>query len=159
MDDEYREQLREQLREKRRVLHILELKLARQGMCADPSVIMEAEDIRDAVAAIEARLGIEWPAPPRAARRHEAPMPAPLFERAVGDRQERARQESIKHELTMLELHRQNLKHYRNQQQQMGAFAPPMVTHGLREARTGIHAAKDALRGYGVDVDDLSGDE
>jgi hypothetical protein len=63
--------------------------------------------------------------------------------------------EDIDRQLDLLQAHRQTLHHYLKQQAQLGqAHAPPVVTHGITEARAQIHYIKETLRGWGVMVED-----
>ncbi len=58
-----------------------------------------------------------------------------------------------------LAAHRATLATLLTQQANHGsANAPPVVAHGIREARTGIHHAKATLRTWGVSVEDLLDD-
>jgi hypothetical protein len=153
MDEELRAQLQAELREKRRALSVLEMKLARYGIDAPVGITMDAEDMRKAVAALEAELGIKWPVPapePIHRQRYEPPPEsAPVFERRVAEQQTRARQQEIAHQIRLLGIHRLQMAHYREQARYFGglAAAPPMTRHGMQEAREGIAQIKRVLRG------------
>jgi len=65
-------------------------------------------------------------------------------------------QEDIRHQQTLLEIHRRNLAQYIKQQGLIGeAFAPPMIVNGIRESRENIQRIKGILRGWNVSIDDL----
>lgn len=163
MDEEYRAQLTEQLRALRRLQHADKLALAKTGMYADPSLTIRIEDREKEIAQIEARLGIEHPQPaPRRAPTYE-PQPAPRreFDMDITRRQEGARQDDINHQMTLLEIHRRNLAHYRAQAKDHGGInlAPPITRNGMNEARRNIARIKSVLEGLGVVINDLPGDE
>lgn len=164
MDAEYRAQLEEQLKIQRRLLHAQQMKLARAGFSADPSLEIMAEDLQAEVDDLEAQLGIEryTPPPRRPATRYEPrPMPEPEFRARVVGQQTHARQADIDHHFTLLKTYRGNLAHYRTQAKAFGGIelAPPITRHGMNEGRAGIAQAKAALRQLGVEPDDLPGDE
>lgn len=163
LDDEYRAQLTEQLRAQRVILHELEMQIATLGeMHAPVGIIVQRNNAKRTVQDLEQRLGIEQPTPPPQPRpRYVSPPPEPAwsFQAQYTARQVSERQRDITHQLNLLDIYRRNLKHYRNQAELMGAFAPPMVGHGIREAQQGIEKAKAALRSYGQAVEDLAGDE
>jgi hypothetical protein len=95
-------------------------------------------------------------------QRYEPPLePAPVFERRIASQQASARQKDIEHQMNLLAIHHSNAAHYRSQARYFGSLdaAPPMTRHGLQEAYAGIAQIKEVLRGYGVDVQDLAGDE
>ena len=162
MDEEYKTQLTEQLRALRRLQHGDEMTQTRYGISCEPSILMRIEDRAKEIRAIEARLGIEWPAPPAVERRYEpAPRPRQDHEAQIARRQERARQNDVAHEMNLLETHRANMAHYRRQARAYGGtdLAPPITQHGINEARVGIAHAKRALDQLGVAIDNLPGDE
>jgi nucleoside phosphorylase len=69
-------------------------------------------------------------------------------------------QDEIAQQLKLLGIHRSTLAHYLNQRGILGeAFAPPVVAHGINEARTQIRRIKAALRSWGVAVEDQLNDE
>ncbi len=69
-------------------------------------------------------------------------------------------QEDIKHQQELLEINRRNLDHYIKQQDLLGkAYAPPIVAHGIQEARTNIKRIKGILRGWGISVKNKVNDE
>lgn len=66
-----------------------------------------------------------------------------------------ASKEDIAHQKNLLTIHRRNLAHYLGQQAAFGtAFTPPVVAHGITEARSNIQRIKGILRGWGIIVDD-----
>jgi restriction system protein len=68
-------------------------------------------------------------------------------------------QEAIEQQQQLLATHRRTLAHWLQQQAQHGtAYAPPAVTHGIRDARAEIARIKDILRNWKVDVEDLPDD-
>jgi hypothetical protein len=68
-------------------------------------------------------------------------------------------QEEIDHQQTLLATHRRTLAHYLKQQAALGeAYAPPVVSGGIREARANILRIKQILRGWKVSVDDQPDD-
>lgn len=68
-------------------------------------------------------------------------------------------QEDIRHQLGLLEIHRRNLAQYLKQHALLGeAFAPPMITNGIRMERENITRIKGILRGWGQQIDDLPDD-
>jgi hypothetical protein len=172
MSDDIRQAMLATLRDKQRRYWHLEGQSAMFGVNTPPEIAMQAEDLAREIRQLQQQLGLgvdgatplrgerrSEPRPIRTERYEPLPVPREDFERQVSAAQERERQRDIKHRLEMLSIHRRNLEHYRKQAHAMGAFAPPMVQHGIREAQQGISAAKDALRGYGVAVEDLAGDE
>src|SRR5258706_4922495 len=71
-----------------------------------------------------------------------------------------SRSEDIAQQRNLLEIHRRTLAHYLNQLAIQGeAYAPPGVTHGIREARAEIRRIKKVLRNWGVPIDDHPNDE
>ncbi len=69
-------------------------------------------------------------------------------------------QEEIQQQQELLATHRRTLAHYLQQQAALGsAYAPPGIAHGIHEARAAIVRIKNTLRGWGVAVADLPGDE
>ncbi len=53
-----------------------------------------------------------------------------------------------------------NLELYLKQQEQFGEnLAPPVITHGLENARSEIQRIKAILRGWNIVVEDLSAEE
>jgi TIR domain len=69
-------------------------------------------------------------------------------------------QEDINDKKELLAIHRQNLEQYLKQQAMLGtAFAPPMVTNGIREERNNIRRVKEILRDWKQQVDDHPDDE
>ena len=69
-------------------------------------------------------------------------------------------QEDIRHQLGLLEIHRRNLAQYLKQQGLVGeAFAPPMITNGIRMERENITRIKGILRGWGEQIKDHADDE
>ncbi len=73
------------------------------------------------------------------------------------DQAEQAQQ--IEHFQKLLGIHRGTLRHYLGQLAMMGAaYAPPVVSAGIHEARREIKQIKDALRGMGVAVEDQMDD-
>ena len=68
--------------------------------------------------------------------------------------------DDIANQQRLLATYRGTLAHYLNQQAIHGlAYAPPAVVHGIAEARAQIGQLKATLRGWGVEVEDLPGDE
>lgn len=64
-------------------------------------------------------------------------------------------QEDINAQKQLLESHRRTLQVFVQQQAQLGSsFAPPAVTHGIRDARDHIRRIKRTLRAWGVAVED-----
>lgn len=69
-------------------------------------------------------------------------------------------QEEIDNLHKLLKTHRRTLAHYRVQMARYGsAFVPAHVAHGIDEARDAIQRIKADLRGWGIVVEDLPGDE
>jgi hypothetical protein len=69
-------------------------------------------------------------------------------------------QDQIAQQQRLLEVYRQTLAHYLGQFAMLGsAYAPPAITHGIREAREEIRHVKAALRGWGVPIEDLPDDQ
>jgi len=69
-------------------------------------------------------------------------------------------QEEIADQQELLAIHRRTLAQYLKQQAALtGAFVPPGVVHGLREARDNIRRVKGILRSWGVAVEDHPDDE
>jgi hypothetical protein len=69
-------------------------------------------------------------------------------------------QQDIDRQWDFLKKHRETLTHYLGQQAQLGStYVLPGVAHGIREARAGIVKCKNALRGWGEEVEDLPDDE
>jgi hypothetical protein len=69
-------------------------------------------------------------------------------------------QEDIENQRTLLVTHRATLQLLLNQHAQFGAaYVPQHIWHGLRETRGQIKKCKDALRGWGEQVEDLPNDE
>lgn len=68
--------------------------------------------------------------------------------------------ETIAAQKELLAAHRRTLAHLLRQAAQHGgvAFAPPAMANGIAEARAGIQRSKDALRGWGVAVEDRPDD-
>lgn len=162
LEQEYQDQLRELLRAKRRELHGYEMKLAKMGLYADPSIEITAEDLRKECRALEQQLGIAQPAPaPYTPRYSPAPIPAEDFARQMAAQQERQRQQEAAHHMTLLTTYRRNMAHWRAQAKAYGGIdlAPPVTRHGMNDARQGIADAKRALERLGVAVDTLPGDE
>ena len=164
MDEEYRAQLTEQLHMVRRLQNADKLARATYGISADPSLIIRIEDREQEIADLEARLGIRHPAPARAVERERyTPPPTPQWQHAeqIAQRQERARQGDIDHQMPLLKTYRSNLAHYRTQARSFGGIelAPPITRHGMNEARDGIIRTKHALEAQGVVIDNLPGDE
>ena len=63
--------------------------------------------------------------------------------------------ETIAQQQELLHIQRQTLATYLQQHAAMGsAHVPPVVSHGIREARAAIQRIKVTLRGWGVAVDD-----
>ena len=68
--------------------------------------------------------------------------------------------EQIEGQQRLLASHRRTLGVLLEQLAQLSSMhAPPGVANGIAEARAGIRRAKVALRGWGVEVEDLPGDE
>jgi hypothetical protein len=68
--------------------------------------------------------------------------------------------EQIADQRELLAAHRRTLAVYLRQLATLGsAYVPPSVSSGIREARVGVRQAKSALRGWGVEVEDLPGEE
>jgi tetratricopeptide (TPR) repeat protein len=68
--------------------------------------------------------------------------------------------EKIASQEHLLATQRRTLTHYLSQQTIHGlAYVPPAVIHGIAEARQQIDQLKASLRGWGVAVDDLPGDQ
>ena len=68
--------------------------------------------------------------------------------------------EDIANQQYLLAMHRRTLTHYLSQQAIHSlAYVPSAVIHGIAEARQQIDQLKASLRGWGVAVDDLSGDQ
>jgi AAA-like domain/TIR domain len=64
-------------------------------------------------------------------------------------------QEEIADQQELLHTHRRTLAQYLKQQATLtGAFAPPSVVHGIREARDQIQRIKSILRGWGIAIED-----
>jgi len=79
-----------------------------------------------------------------------APAPPPASRAAA-----QASAEQIAVQRERLENHRATLATLLSQQAILGsANAPPAVAYGIREARTAIQRIKEALRGWGVAVED-----
>jgi WD40 repeat protein len=71
-----------------------------------------------------------------------------------------ADQEEIAQQLELLRAHRATLAHSLKQQALLGAaYAPPAIAHSIATARAAIARCKAALRGWGVAVEDLPGDD
>jgi hypothetical protein len=67
---------------------------------------------------------------------------------------------NVSEQQRLLAMHRRTLKHYLNQQAQLGtAHAPPGIAHGIDEARENIQRVKDILRNWGIKVQDDPDDE
>ena len=158
MDEEYRAQLEEQLRVERRLLHHDKMNQARMGINCDSSVLMRIEDREQVIAGLEAQLGIERPAP-RVSRQEYRESPRPRYQPAPDLAQQH--DADVRHQVKMLGIFRANLAHYQQQARAYGGidYAPTITQHGIREAMEGITRAKRILRGYGIQVDDLRGDE
>ena len=162
LDNDHRAQLAEQLHMKRRLLHEAEMTLARAGLSADPAATIRRDDLKSECRDLERQLGMERPAPPPQPRvSFSSPPPEPnwSFQATYTARQVSERQRDVAHQQELLRIYRGNLKHYQNQAQMLGAFAPPMVAYGIEAAHKGIQAAKAALRSHGQLVDDLASDE
>src|SRR5262245_51436600 len=70
-------------------------------------------------------------------------------------------QETIAQQHELLTTYRRTLAHLLQQAAQHGGvtFAPPQVFHGISEAREQIQQIKATLRGHGIAVEDLPGEE
>jgi hypothetical protein len=67
-------------------------------------------------------------------------------------------QEEIQEQQSLLAAHRRTLAEYLRQRAQMSVLTPPGVAHGIDEARKQIGHTKEALRQWGVAVDDHPND-
>lgn len=161
------DQLHEELKTKKRALGEIRLQLARYGIGAPINLVLDEQDLVKEIRAIEQELGLS-PTPTirerrggstGVARRYEAP--AVDHERVTRERLTRQRQGDIDHQITLLGIHRRNMQHFRNQARAHGgvALAPLVTQNGIEEQRGAIARIKDILRGYGVEVEDLAGDE
>jgi len=71
-----------------------------------------------------------------------------------------ATQEDIDAQKALLSAHRKTLQHYLHQEAlHSKAYAPPIVTHGILDARRQIRHIKQILRNWGFQVDDHPNDE
>jgi|HigsolmetaAR201D_1030396.scaffolds.fasta_scaffold11062_2 hypothetical protein len=67
--------------------------------------------------------------------------------------------EDIADQRELLESHRRTLHiHLKQRAQLTSAYEPPVVEHGIREARAAIKKIKETLRGWGVPVEDHPND-
>lgn len=158
----------EELTMKRRALNMIRLDIAKKGISADPYLRIEEEDLVAEIRAIEHELGIAQ-TPTLQERRQRAaparyvppPVPEPVFRERIAGEQMNARQADITHQMGLLKIHRSNMAHYRAQARAFGGIdlAPPMTRNGMAEQRERIAQIKSTLRGYGVEIDDLAGDE
>lgn len=163
------ELLRQELRTKRRALQETRIQMSRYGIGAPVNLITDEKDLAADVRAIERQLGIEQ-TPTIQERRQSAPAPRydvptptpePVFRERIAGQQTAARQSDIEHQMKLLAIHRRNMAHYRDQARAFGsiALAPPMTRNGMDEQRDAISRIKQTLHGYGVEIEDLSGDE
>ncbi len=68
--------------------------------------------------------------------------------------------EEIAGQENLLAEHRRTLAHYiRQQAQHSTAYAPPMISTGIREARVSINRIKATLRGWNIQIEDHPDDE
>lgn len=67
--------------------------------------------------------------------------------------------EDIEEQLKLLEAHRRTLRVYLQQQAQLSLLTPPGVINGIEDAREKIRHVKQALRNWGVVVEDHPSDE
>lgn len=69
-------------------------------------------------------------------------------------------EQDIRHQHELLDIYRRNVQHYLRQAAAHGGelLAPPIVRHGLHEARQQIAQIKQNLRGWGKTVTDLPTD-
>lgn len=152
--------LRDELRTKRRALNAVRLQLARYGYEAPVHLTLEEEDLAKEVRAIERELSAEQ-TPTLQERRGGPPVPETVFRERIAERQTKARQADIDHQMTLLTIHRRNLAFLREQARYHGgnAAAPLATQNGIQDARASIAGHKRSLREMGVEVDDLPGDE
>lgn len=154
---------RGELKTKRRALRETRLQLARFGIGAPVHLIIQEQDLAKEVRAIERELGIEQ-TPTIRERGIGPPAPRytePDFQERMDTQQAKQRQKDIEHQLGLLGIHRRNLAHYQQQAKRFGGvdLAPPITRSGIEEGRGNIARIKDILRSYGIEVEDLAGDE
>ena len=69
-------------------------------------------------------------------------------------------QQDIQQQQSLLQTYRKTLAMLLNQKAMHGsAFVPPSILHGIAEARGHIAMCKQFLRAWGIDVEDLPGDD
>lgn len=69
-------------------------------------------------------------------------------------------QEDIDNQQKQLSIHRRNLTHYLEQKANLGgAYVPPGVANGIREARENIHRIKATLHSWNIAVEDHPDDD
>jgi hypothetical protein len=76
------------------------------------------------------------------------------------ENQQMASEKDISEQQRLLSTYRKTLSILLEQQaQHTKPFTPPAIEHGISEARANIHRIKNALRGWGILIEDIPSDE